>query len=646
MLNLRFFRPHASIIALPDIQLPSFALITGLNGSGKTHLLEAIANGSVVAEEPRGNSIEIERISYLNWETIVPKDPEFYSTEDLQNEKDEIRRRLNSAFDAHARTFRGYRQAIPFEGLLAGVNRFSDIENILANSSLASHLRSQIDDTVTGVESSFLMTLPVKLRSLTRTIAQTAGKRVLYLSDSDFELLALPGDFETDIFSASFGRQFIGYRDAALRRMLLENEAARRQVPPNAFDQVLQSDNEPPWTVVNRALQSAGLKFEISQPDLYSYKNYRPHLLRVSDKLPINFSALSSGEKVLLSLVSCICCSKSSKSDDLPRLFLLDEIDATLHPSLSKAVLNTINETLVGHFGVMVIATTHSPSTIALAPEQNIFSIEAGSRGPVKVSKAEALNVLTIGVPTLAISYDGRRQVFVESPKDASIYSRLYVLCKSLLLSDRSLEFIATGTQSREEGSQNNGSDVVKRIVNSLSESGNISVFGLIDWDGHNNPNNRVTVLAHGVKDAIENVMLDPLLLSLALVKWFPNHSAQNVGETITYSTLLESAPAVYTRVSKFVVEKVLGSPATANIKTTYVSGLEIEVDTKYFTMDDHCLERAVLTAYPALKGRVRLQTSGLIGEIIDHVVVDSIKCLPRDITSVFKQLLEAVPNA
>lgn len=46
-MQLSFKQPHLSISAFPDIDLPPFTVIVGLNGSGKSHLLQAIANGCV-----------------------------------------------------------------------------------------------------------------------------------------------------------------------------------------------------------------------------------------------------------------------------------------------------------------------------------------------------------------------------------------------------------------------------------------------------------------------------------------------------------------------------------------------------------------------------------------------------------------------
>lgn len=50
-MKLKFVKPHKSIANLNDILINDFAVITGLNGTGKTHLLHAIENGSIKIEE-------------------------------------------------------------------------------------------------------------------------------------------------------------------------------------------------------------------------------------------------------------------------------------------------------------------------------------------------------------------------------------------------------------------------------------------------------------------------------------------------------------------------------------------------------------------------------------------------------------------
>src|SRR2546430_1713718 len=46
-MRLTFIRPHLSITAFPDIDLPRLTIVLGINGVGKSHLLEAIAKGNI-----------------------------------------------------------------------------------------------------------------------------------------------------------------------------------------------------------------------------------------------------------------------------------------------------------------------------------------------------------------------------------------------------------------------------------------------------------------------------------------------------------------------------------------------------------------------------------------------------------------------
>ncbi|WP_166336896.1 AAA family ATPase [Sphingobacterium chungjuense] len=49
-MKLKLLRPSRSIASLNDIEINDFSIITGINGSGKTHLLNAIEDGSIEVE--------------------------------------------------------------------------------------------------------------------------------------------------------------------------------------------------------------------------------------------------------------------------------------------------------------------------------------------------------------------------------------------------------------------------------------------------------------------------------------------------------------------------------------------------------------------------------------------------------------------
>src|SRR5215212_542842 len=81
---LELQNPFLSIVSLPPTQLPSFTLITGLNGTGKTHLLRALAGGQVRADiAPDFNA----DIRFYDWNTMVPQDTGLFQSETLQSER-------------------------------------------------------------------------------------------------------------------------------------------------------------------------------------------------------------------------------------------------------------------------------------------------------------------------------------------------------------------------------------------------------------------------------------------------------------------------------------------------------------------------------------------------------------------------------
>ncbi len=111
--------------------------------------------------------------------------------------------------------------------------------------------------------------------------------------------------------------------------------------------------------------------------------------------IEISFEDLSSGEKILMALVASIY--KSQSDGVFPDILLLDEIDATLHPSMIKNLLKVIENIFLAK-GVKVIFTTHSPTTVALAPNDSIYVMKKDGLDRIqKTSKEKAIKILTEG---------------------------------------------------------------------------------------------------------------------------------------------------------------------------------------------------------------------------------------------------------
>jgi AAA15 family ATPase/GTPase len=69
-MKLTFVKPYLSIESFPECELPKFTVLTGVNGSGKTHLLQAINSGHVkssVAARAPGPQVRL-----FDWTAISP----------------------------------------------------------------------------------------------------------------------------------------------------------------------------------------------------------------------------------------------------------------------------------------------------------------------------------------------------------------------------------------------------------------------------------------------------------------------------------------------------------------------------------------------------------------------------------------------
>lgn len=160
---------------------------------------------------------------------------------------------------------------------------------------------------------------------------------------------------------------------------------------------------EVPWRFVNDILDSYNTQdFEYK----YSFEKPKENLTqslkaRLGDNNSniIEYQNLSSGEKVLLTLSLFIL--QRSISEKFPKVLLLDEIDATLHPSLCKNLLETLKKNIITK-GTKLIFATHNPSTIAFCDEieDGIFVIENSEKIETQ-PKDKAINILSSGVVSL-----------------------------------------------------------------------------------------------------------------------------------------------------------------------------------------------------------------------------------------------------
>ena len=186
------------------------------------------------------------------------------------------------------------------------------------------------------------------------------------------------------------------------------------------FDELIteyQTENPPPWETLRAILSdmrdAAGdeglFNFDFSDPDDFDLRveNYERFsftavMTNRTTGAQYDLESLSSGEKILMAL--CLVSFNQFLGRRRPKLLLLDELDAMLHPSMVAALVRTLKILFVSQ-GTKVLMTSHSAMTVAALDEADIFRV-VRTGGHVQVSrttKSEAINELSEGLATVDV---------------------------------------------------------------------------------------------------------------------------------------------------------------------------------------------------------------------------------------------------
>jgi ABC-type branched-subunit amino acid transport system ATPase component len=643
--TLTFSTVYKSLTQLESVSLPNFVVLTGRNGSGKTHLLEAILGGQVrssLVSDPKAE------VRIFNSTTIIPTDTGLFDPAQEQSRKSQWFSIMSSRRSESFQVLQNFaiQQGVPFE-YCSSVQKIASLD--------AAKLSEIIQQPERAVEIEAALRQHLKALG-TRVFNESHGQigddywrratpKIQQLRPESFLIDSQSRFFEqdeflwgeVDPFQQAFGRVFTSYRELIhandrLGKYPPTDDPTRRMLSAIEF---VKAFGPTPWDFVNQILEECRLDFRVNAPPLHEIASYEPKLRKLSADVEMKFQDLSSGEKVLMSFALCIYNSQESRQFKIfPKLLLLDEVDAPLHPSMAASLLKTIQNVLVRDKGVSVILTTHSPSTVALAPEEAIFVMNPVGPRVEKVSRSSALAILTHGVPTLAISFDGRRQIFVESRTDADLYDLLYQSYKGHFSTERSIVFVEVGKKNESGNETNAGCDQVIRLVNSLAEGGNQTVLGLLDWDGKRTPESRVHVLSPGIRDGLESLLFDPKLLIAAVARdgldFGKERGFFDIGET--YTLLSSWDTNRWQRAVNAVQVIVLGTAidSSTTVPVCYLNGITLNISKSYLHLDDHKLEAAVVQAFKFLRPK-NARAGGLMRHIAGTVLADFPNFLPKD---------------
>lgn len=183
----------------------------------------------------------------------------------------------------------------------------------------------------------------------------------------------LPDDFiwePDDLFANSIDKIF--YEFASKRH----DEQARLGRENGGFDNE-EYLKKAPWTILNQVFEKMKFKYRFKSDYNFITPNLeeRPMLYPVLENGGLDYNSprevadLSDGEKAIISLTFALL---NENRRPIEKIILLDEFDNTLNPSLIESLFTVLQDFFIKK-GVVVIMTTHSPVTISLAPDYTTY---------------------------------------------------------------------------------------------------------------------------------------------------------------------------------------------------------------------------------------------------------------------------------
>ena len=480
--------------------------------------------------------------------------------------------------------------------------------------------------------------------------ASTAlGKDVNDLDDAEF------GDYFSGEEIAAMGSiNVTGTVRAYVEKMDRNKEAHYRNHEYGENNRCLTDEQfrvrfgPPPWELLNEILRVVlDARYEFEAQVLSNIAGYDGKLIRVEDGKVVDPVWLSSGEKVLMWLCLSMYATDTRSGAEPWKLLLLDEPDSALHPQIIQK-LHMVLERIANAFECGIIFTTHSPTSVALFNAGPIWQISEQSI--VVVDKDVAIAELLVGLDQISIHYTKCKQVYVESHKDADIYSAMFSYLRrwdSGVSKHIALSFIPAATKLARENITNllkahfgepdpqrteafvqalNGQGDCMQVigaVESLNAHDGLPVHGIIDWDLRNTPIGRIRILGEGLFYNIESAVLNPLTLGVYLLQNFPgNVRAEDFGLANGFDLVtLYTDSSHWQAVADGVMRRVLGvRDVNCDLECPFLSGGRVRLDQNYTHKNGHELEQQLKqpSVFPFLNG---IRRPGLMMDVIQKVV-------------------------
>ena len=249
---------------------------------------------------------------------------------------------------------------------------------------------------------------------------------------------------------------------------------------------------------------------------------------------------------------------------------------------------------------------------------------------PVKITKQQAVNILTKDLDNVRLSIENRRQVFVESQYDVQYYNRIIKLIWTPLPSVP--QFLPP------KSSSGSSCDEVSSIVNSLRGFGNDLVYGIKDFDTKNHSNEFVLVLGENKRYAIENYVFDPIYVAFLLVREKILKTETLGLPALSYVQLSQLDDAGVQIMIDYVI-KSLGFDTGNSVTYNVQSGKQYTSNQDYFLYNGHHLEDRIKDTWKPLNKQTQGGDNMLKNHVLDTVWSDYPGFISTDFVDLFMKI-------
>ena len=437
-MKIELIRPYKSITTLTTDNLPDFAVLIGRNGVGKTQILQALDEGA--AAIPGIGNAESEFYDMVSFHSPNSTQANLASYQFAQSTADAFLLPQSGSpplIEIAAAVFNRFTSDIErdsgAEARDAFVRRLRDEARSLpafsvygSNHTESSYMKRIHEQVLTAVDPGNMGRRGSRTTSQYRNSFHGSPAALLVtammLSEKLPHELTRPdimraSNCEGDTLANDLSAVFTNYK---FDQFIWTHEQFDNDIDPVSRRELIQeyrANYPPPWETLRNILsemrEAAGdeglFAFEFSAPaehelrmSNYDQFSFETVMTNRTTGAQYDLDSLSSGEKILMSL--CLASFNQYLGRPPPKILLLDELDALLHPSMVAVLVRTLKALFVSK-GTKVLMTSHSALTVAALDESEIFRVvRIGSQITVtRTTKSESINELSEGLATVDV---------------------------------------------------------------------------------------------------------------------------------------------------------------------------------------------------------------------------------------------------